>query len=761
MFHVCVCPSAWLACLCGPSRARAVRRRCLCASAWLVCLCGLSAWADGEDAEPSADQPPDHYEEVVVTAHPLSDTGLAQPAQVLAGAALDRARGANIGATVERLPGVRLSSFGEAAGRPVIHGLAGARVRMLEDRSDTLDVSVTSSDHMVTVESFVAERVEVLKGPSTLLYGSGAIGGVVNVETGRIATTVPDDSFGARLEVRGNDNGDGTAAALRMDGAVGRLVWHVDGFRRRAEDYAIPGFAESSRLMAQEAAERDAEDHDDDGDDHHEDGDEDGDDHHEDGDEDEHEDEAPAHGRLPGSDYTVRGAAAGLSFVGERGFAGISFSRMDSDYGLPGGHEHGHEEAEDEHEAAEDEHHEDEAEHGEEGGNAWLDMKQQRVSVEFGLDAPFGNFDSLSARIGYNDYEHAEIEPNGEVGTTFANDAYDGRIELRQDAAGAWRNAYGLHLVRREFSALGEEAFVPPVDSSSTALFWAGERGLGALQLESGLRLERMSHEPSARASGPRRSFTAYAASAGIIAPVSDAWRLSLLGDLSSRAPIAEELYSNGAHLATRNFELGDPSLDPEQAASLSAKAEYQSERIVARATAYRRHFRDFIHQTFTGDEQDGLTVLRFAQADATFTGLDFEATFHVWERGDWHGDLRFMFDVVAAELDVDGNDNLPRIPPSRAGFGFDVDNGRFFAGIDYLRSASQDDVAPLELPTDAYEDLRFDASYRFSAGRSNISFFVQGRNLTDDEQRDHVSFIKDLAPRPGRTLEAGIRVSL
>ena len=279
------------------------------------------------------------------------------------------------------------------------------------------------------------------------------------------------------------------------------------------------------------------------------------------------------------------------------------------------------------------------------------------------------------------------------------------------------------------------------------------------MQLESGLRIERVSHEPSARESGPKRRFTAYAASVGIIAPVSDAWRLSLVGDTSARAPVSEELYSAGSHLATASFELGDASLDTEQALSLSAKAEYRTEQVTASATAYHRRFGDFIHQRATGEEEHGLPVLRFVQQDATFTGLDLEATFHLWQQGDWHGDLTFMFDMVSAKVDVDGNDNLPRIPPSRVGFGLEVDNGRFFAGLDYLRSSEQDDVAPMELPTDAYEDLRLDLSYRLSAGAADVSLFLQGKNLTDDEQRDHTSFIKDLAPRPGRTVEAGIRV--
>ena len=222
------------------------------AASWLgtplLLVAPPAAAEDGQD---------DAIEEVVVTAHPLSREGLSEAAVVLDGEQLERDVAANIGASISRQAGIHSASFGTAVGRPVVHGMGGPRVRVMEDRIDTMDVSVTSADHAVTIEPFLAERVEVVKGPSTLLYGSGAIGGVVNVDTGRISRDATD-GFGGKASVRAADNADSTNATLRLDGGNGAFAWHVDGFTRSAEDYDIPGFAESARLRAMEEHEHGA-----------------------------------------------------------------------------------------------------------------------------------------------------------------------------------------------------------------------------------------------------------------------------------------------------------------------------------------------------------------------------------------------------------------------------------------------------------------------------------------------------------------------
>ena len=689
-----------------------------------ICLGATASAVDASDNEQSS-----KIEELIVLAHPLARDGLAQPSDVLDADELERKAVDNIGATVGNEPGIHNSAYGVGAGRPVIHGLGGARVRVMEEQIDTLDVSVSSGDHAVTVDPLIAERVEVLKGSATLLYGSGAIGGVVDVHTGRIPHETPERIEGA-IDLRGSDNGDGRNGSFRLDGGGGKVAWHVDAFARESDDYDIPGFAESAALHAQEEEEE-----------HH--------------DEEGHEEEVS--GYLPGSGLEVRGGSAGFSVIGERGFIGLAVSGLESEYGIPGhSHAHGHHDDEEHHEEEEhhDDDHEDEELHAGEGTPVVV-LDQTRIDLEAGLANPLGGFESLNLRLGINDYEHLENEA-GEVGTAFANSAWEARAELSHNPIGAWRGALGVQLGNREFSVVGEEAFTPPVDTSSFGLFWVGERPLGELGLEAGLRYDRVEHTP---AHGQSRDFSGASASLGLIVPLGDVWEATLLADYSSRAPVGEELFSDSPHPGTGVFEIGNPELDREQARNLAATLNGDGDRWSVQGTFYYTHFPDFIYQAATGEEREGFNVRRYSQADAIFAGFEVEGrvTLAEWTAGTL--DLAAFYDTVSPEIDVSGNDNLPLIPPDRAGVSLEFTSDRLRANLDYVRASEQDEVAEFELPSEGYDDLRARIAWRFRPGDTTVDVFLAGRNLTDDEQRLHTSVVKDLAPQPGRTIEAGLRV--
>ena len=717
-------------------------------AAVVTCL-GVAAYAE----EAPGDEQPPEIEKIVVTAHPLAGNGLSQPSDVLDADELERKAVDNIGATVGKEPGIHNSSYGAGAGRPVIHGLGATRVRVMEERIDTLDVSVSSGDHAVTVDPFVAERVEVLKGSATLLYGSGAIGGVVDVHTGRIPQEVPERLSGG-LQLRGSDNGNGKNGAVRVDGGGGNVAWHFDAFSRKADDYDIPGYAESAALRAMEHEDEHHDEHEHEEEEHHDEED------HEDEHEDEHEEEE-AYGSLPGSALEVRGGSAGFSWIHDRGFVGIAVSGLDSEYGIPGhSHAHGHHEDEhDEHGEHEEEEHHDEGEHEEhedehgEEGTPVVHLEQTRIDLEAGLADPFGGFENLNFRLGINDYEHVENEA-GEAGTQFANKAWEARAELTHGAVAGWRGALGLQLGDREFSVVGEEAFTPPVDTSSTGLFWVGERSLGRFGLEAGLRVDRVEHEP---ATGGSRDFTGSSASLGLIVPLGEIWEGTLLVDYSSRAPVGEELFSDSPHPGTGLFEIGDPGLGREQARNLAATLSGGGDRWSLRGTFYYTDFADFIYQAATGEERDGFDVRRYSQADATFAGFEVEGRLTVAEWDAGRLEVGAFFDTVSPEIDVSGNDNLPLIPPDRVGLSLEFTGERLRANVDYVRAFEQDDVAEFELPSDAYNDLRARVSWRFRPNDTTLDLFLAGRNLTDDEQRLHTSVVKDLAPQPGRTVEAGL----
>jgi iron complex outermembrane receptor protein len=642
-----------------------------------------------------------------VLAHPLSAEGLAQASLVLEGEELNRNLSANIGETLARQPGIQNSSFGNAGGRPVIRGLAGPRVKVMEDRLDTLDASVTSVDHAVTVDPLVADRIEVLKGPSTLIYGSGAIGGVVDVHTGRIPHTVTEGITG-QVGGRAEDSTEQVSTNGELDFGTGNFAFHADGFYRDANDYDIPGCVESDELREAEGGEPCEED-----------------------------------GTLPGSDLETWGAAIGGSYVGERGFIGFALSTYSNDYGLPGGHA---EEGEGEEEAEEEE------------GNPKIQLDQVRYDFETGLEDPLPGFSSANLRVVYNDYKHEEIEPDGEVATRFDNEAWDSRLELSHYAFAGFEGTVGAQYTYKEFSAVGEEAFIAPVDTSRVAGFWVGERPFESFTLETGVRVESVEHEP--KDSGSNDDFTVYSASLGVVIPIGSAWELGLIADYSERAPVPEELYSDGPHLATQSFDIGDPDLDEETAGNFAANLRYEQEAWYMGASVYYTDFSDFIYQFATGEEEDGLRVLQYTQDDADFYGVEFNGGVRVAELGRGEFWLTGMYDYVDAELDVDGNDNVPRMPPWRVGVGAQLTWGMFIANVDYLYANEQDDVSDFELPTDDYEDLRIYLGANVPTRYGDFELFVQGKNLTDDEQRYHQSYIKDFAPQPGRTIEGGFRVA-
>lgn len=693
-------------------------------------------------------------EEIIVTAHPLADNGTAQTITVLRDDELERKVQSSLGETLSGEAGIQSASFGTAVGRPIIHGLGGSRVKTTTDRIDTLDVSVTSGDHAVGVETFIADQVTVLRGSSTLLYGSGAIGGVVDVSTSRIHSELIEDVSG-RVLLSAADNANATNGAFTLDVPIGnRLVLHVDGSLSDADDYDIPGFAESAYQIAAEEAEEDEHGHEDEhDDDEHE-------DEHDDEHEDEHDEEEEAFGVLEGSRSERRSGAVGLSYVGDNGFVGLSVSSLDADYGLVGGHGHeeGHDEDDDDHD--EDEH-EEEGHEEEDEGPGIIDLSQTRVDLEAQLNSPFNGVESINFRVGINDYEHNEFEANGEVGTVFKNEAWEARVELQHETLIGFDGAFGLQLADREFSVVGEEAFVPPVNSETLGLFWVGQRDLGNAELEAGLRFEQVDYSPSADL--PDLSFASFSASLGLHGSVSKSIKLSGMIDLSSRAPTAEELYSNGPHLATNAFEIGDPNLAEEEVVGLTLSAQYTNDRLQLDTSIYTMQFDNYIYEIGTDEELDELPVFRWHQDDATFVGVNVKGLIHLATIAGGDLDFNFLLDQVRGELDSepagDNNSNLPRIPASRSSLGLSWRNDDWQISVDYLSVSNQRRVAGFELPTDSYQDLSLYIQRTLVFKNSEVDLFLSGSNLTDDEQRHHSSIVKDFALAPGRTLKVGLRM--
>lgn len=642
---------------------------------------------------------------VKVTATPL-DTALdelARPVDVLAGVGLDDRRAGTLGETVASLAGVQSSHFGPGVGRPIIRGLDGGRVSVLANGLSTLDVSTVSVDHAVAIEPFLADRIEVLKGPANLFFGNGAIGGAVNVVDHRIPTERSERFISGRAEVRTGTGNEEKASLFRLDGGSGNFAWHLDGLLRDTADIDIPGFVYSADLRAEEIAEGEDPD-------------------------------GFERGTLENSATNSRSLAGGFAYLGDRVFWGASLSNYGTDYGIPGGHgHHGH--------GDDDE------------GGVRIELDQNRSDVRFGLN-DLGPLKQVALHATFNDYEHVEFEGT-EVGTRFINEATEARLEAVQKEVWGWNGAIGLQYGDRDFEALGDEAFVPASTSRDRGVFLMQERTFGAFKLELGARHDRID---VAMADGlVARDFDTNSSSIGLRWAPADLWHLTLNLDRAERAPGAEELFAEGTHVATSTYEIGDPFLDTETADRAELGVHLHGDRFDGRAAIYETRFDNFIYLAETGLEIDELPVRLWTQADATFRGWEVEGTVTLAEAASGTWTLRGFADGVRAELDAGGN--LPRIAPGRFGLdlGWSLDAWR--AGLGAVRYRSQDDVADGESATDGFTLVNAQVTYHWDTQTFGWEAYLKGSNLTNEEARLHTSFLKDVAPLMGRNLTAGLRV--
>lgn len=672
-------------------------------------------------------------DEIIVTGSPLARsvdeaiTGVS----VLSGEELSRRLGSTIGETLKAEPGVSSTFFGAGASRPIIRGQGGDRVRVLTNGIGSIDASSASPDHAVAAEPAQAEQIEVLRGAGILRYGSSGAGGIVNVIDGRIPTVVPEGGTEVDFRMSATTVDSGFEAAASVDQALGsNLVLHLDGTFRDAGDFRIPDFAESAALRAEEEAEE--EEH----------GDEDHDEH-------DHEEEEEVRGRLPNSFVETKSATVGLSWIGERGFFGAALHRFESDYGIPGGHEHGHEEDEDH----DDEDHDDEDhDEEEEEENVTIGLEQTRLDVNAALELD-GVFERLQFFGGYADYTHTEFEGPGVVGTVFANEGYEGRLELVQRQQGIWSAAHGIQIRTREFSAIGEEAFVPPTETRQYAAYTFHEIDTGDWHFEGAGRVELTDQENTI--TGASRDFTAISLSGGADVHLSETVRLGATLFRTERAPSTEELFSNGPHLATNQFEIGDITLDKETALGGEVAFRHRADNHAVTVNLFYTSYDDYIFETETGAEEDELPVFQFVGEDAEFYGIEALGQLDLFEAGRWTVSGDALAEYVQAETDTA---NLPRIPPLSilAGLEAQSDAVTLRAEVDW--ADDQTETAPFERGTEGYTLVNLFARYDFG---DQIGFSLGVNNLFDKDARQHTSFLKDNLPLPGRNLRFTVTAKL
>ena len=654
-------------------------------------------------------------DEMIVTATPFDQTLFqqVQPATVLKDRNLLLKVQPTLGETLSNEPGVSSTWFGPGASRPVIRGLGEDRVRVLQNGTSVLDVSNVSPDHAVATDPLAVRAVEIVRGPATLLYGPNTIGGVVNVIDDRI----PQERFTGtyptgKFETRVGSVDDLFSQAGAITWGAGPLVFHLDGFNSTTNDLDIPGFARSEALRESDPLTPEPRD------------------------------------TLPNSATESRGAGLGGSYVWKGGFLGFSYSGVDSNYGT----------------VAEP--------------DVTIELHQRRWDMRGAVYAPQPWIKEINYKLGYSDYDHTEFE-GSEIGTKFLIKGYDGRIELLHEKTGLLEGAFGVESQQSKFSALGAEAFLPPVETNVNSAFVFEEIPLDPFRLQFGARYDYQTNDSESNtAFGPgiSREFNAFSTSAGVVFnPVED-YAIALSFAYTQRPPNYVELFADGPHVATGTFEVGDPDLGTEDSLSMDLSLRKRTGRVTGSVSGFYYRFNDFISLQPTGsvDPVDALPVYDYEPIGATFYGGEIETTFHLLEAvkaapatdsktpistpaSDQRLDLILSADYVHAE-DRSSGEPIPRIPPFRTRAALDYSSGAFNARLEGQYAAAQHRHAVYELPTDGYLLLNASISYDVALGGVATTIYLKGSNLTNEEARQSTSFLKDIAPMPGRGVVLGLR---
>ncbi|MCB1949402.1 MAG: TonB-dependent receptor [Nitrosomonas sp.] len=615
--------------------------------------------------------------------------------QVLQSVELRRKREAGLGDMLSRELGISSSSFGPSASRPIIRGQDSSRIRILENGVGMGDVSVISPDHAVATETLNASRIEILRGPSTLLYGSGTSSGVVNVISDRIPDRLYKSTQG-HFEGRFNSALEERSGVFNASGSIGQFSWHIDGAKRKTNDIKIPGRADITNPHSETGIVRNS--------------------------------------AIDSSNIT-----AGGSYIGERGYIGLSVSHLDSFYGIPGPE------------------------------SAKIDMGQTRYGLAGELDSPVPGFQKLKMRMNYNDYQHDELEDSGEVGTRIDNDEVDGRFELAHAPISNWHGVMGVQFRHQDFTAQGEEAFVPSALLHSVGVFMLEQLHRERWSFEIGGRLEHTGLNP-AGVGLSERNFGLYNVSAGTTWMPIDDYQINLTVTRGQRAPIINALYANGIHVANNAFEVGDSSLNRETSNNFDLSLQKTDGVVTGRINLFYNLISSYIFQRSRDADGDGFAdrvddegelspdgaflVQDFAQTRANFYGLEAEARVAVLPE---RLNMRLFTDIVYGRLKNNGT--VPRLTPQRYGLDLDYFQGNWQGNFNVTRVVRQNRVAVLETETPGYTLMNAELSYCFKRSESMYhTLFLQGRNLLDEDVRVHTSFLKNVAPLPGRAIVVGIR---
>ena len=645
----------------------------------------------------------EELEDIVVTA-PLQDkiSESAVPVTVLSDEELRLKVGHSIGETLKNEPGISSQTFGPGVGTPVIRGQSGPRVRVLNNGIGSNDVSAISPDHATSTEPLLAERIEVLRGPATLLYGSGAIGGVVNVIDNRIPGELADKLLGGALEQRFDSVSDETSTVLKIEGGKGNLAYHLNGFYRDRNNLDIGGSAIDVNAAQTTDPTLNVIQN--------------------------------SKGSIDNTSAHAISGSAGVSLIGDPGFAGISINRLENNYGI--------------------------APDGSGGEKVRIDLKQSKYDFKSELKKPFSFVESLRAKLGYTDYQHTEI-PDGEAAAFFTNKTYESRLELIHNPIGLFHGVLGFQAIASDFAAIDKatnETIVTQTQTNSYGVFAVESFTIGAFTSQLGVRVENTTLDPEGLAN---LSYTPVSASASSVWKINDSNRLNLAITRSQRAPQVQELFANGFHDATRSFEVGNVNLREETSYNLDLGYKFKSDWVTAQLDFFHNWAGDYIFQQRNGefDIDSGAPVLETRQADATFLGYESKLIFPLLENHFGLVDLTLFSDFTRGQF-VNGGD-VPRLPPLRFGFQLDHSKGNWNTNLRLTRGEAQNRAGDNDTATAGYLLLNLSTQYQIlDLHGADVIVFAKANNLLDENIRNSTSYLRNFAPEPGRGAEIGFRVS-
>lgn len=685
------------------------------------------AFAAADDAPDHAagrghdDNHDDGEDIIVVAGHPPIDFGLLASTATLQGDALVADMRGQIGETLAKLPGVSASSFAPGVSRPVLRGLDGDRIRVLVDGIGSVDASTVSADHAVVFDPLTVDHIDVVHGPGTLIFGGQAIGGAVNALDKRIPRSVPETISATAIGGYGTAGREWSAGGAIDVPLTGSLVAHADASWRRSRDLRIGGYAASPALRADILAHADA--------------------HRAIGEieeADELEEAANVSGRLENSAARSRTLGAGLAFINSGGNLGISVQRYDTLYGVPerpGSHGHG------------------------EGGEEHpvrIDLGQTRYDLRGAVNIG-GLFESLQVRGAYGEYKHVELEGD-EIGTSFAGKGEEFRADLIQAKHGGWRGRSGVQVQGRRMTVRGDEAVTPDNAITRFGVFTLQSFDVGGgLTIEGAGRYERATVKSNPVAYN--RGFDLWSGAAGVSFAPADGWKIGANYVRGARAPAPEELLSDGLHIATQAYEIGDPSFTTEKSDGYEAYLRYQGDRAQFALTGYQTDFANFIAAVPTGDEFEGFPVYRYTQLPARFRGFEASGSFDAvrWDSGKLTLDA--TADYTRATLKSAGP--VPRIPPLRLRGGAEVQQGGLRVRGEVEWNKRQNRVAALENPVPGFTLVNLSADWHPMGEDGPLTLILSADNLFDVVGRRAASFTRDFVPLPGRDVRLTAKFSL